>query len=227
MKKDHILIIAAHPDDDILGCGGFISKYRNSKIFKIIFIAEGSTSRFDDPDSADANSALVNRQNMAINALKKLGVSDVEFNNFPCGKLDQAPLLEINKIIEKAIDKFKPNIILTHSASDLNQDHKIVNKSTLIATRPLPKRKVETVLSYEVLSSSEWNFSKYFSPNFFEEMTSEDIKNKQDAMAFYHSEMGEFPFPRSSIGIETLARYRGMQSGFDFAEAYEVIRIFR
>jgi len=227
LKKDHILIIAAHPDDDILGCGGFISKYRNSKIFKIIFIAEGSTSRFDDPDSADANSALVNRQNMAINALKKLGVSDVEFNNFPCGKLDQAPLLEINKIIEKAIDKFKPNIILTHSASDLNQDHKIVNKSTLIATRPLPKRKVETVLSYEVLSSSEWNFSKYFSPNFFEEMTSEDIKNKQDAMAFYHSEMGEFPFPRSSIGIETLARYRGMQSGFDFAEAYEVIRIFR
>ncbi|MDC0127352.1 PIG-L family deacetylase [Methylophilaceae bacterium] len=227
MNKDNILIIAAHPDDDILGCGGFISKYRKTKVFKVIFIAEGSTSRFDNPDSVEANSALVNRQNMAVNALKKLGVSDIEFNNLPCGKLDQIPLLEINKIIEKGIDEFKPTMIFTHSASDLNQDHKIINKSTLIATRPLPNRKVESLLSFEVLSSSEWNFSKYFSPNFFEEMTFEDIKNKQEAMAIYQSEMGEFPFPRSNLGIETLARYRGMQSGYNFSEAYEVIRIFR
>jgi LmbE family N-acetylglucosaminyl deacetylase len=227
MKDKSILIIAAHPDDDILGCGGYISKYRKLCEFKVIFIAEGSSSRFADVASKEADASIKQRQNMAISALEALGVGSFEFNNLPCGKLDQIPQLQINKILEKAIDEYKPSIVLTHSGRDLNQDHKIINQATLIATRPTSKRMVNSVISYEVLSSSEWNYGESFRPNLFEEISVKDLVNKQTAMKCYHTEVGSFPFPRSDIGIETLARYRGMQSGFKLAEAFEILRIFR
>lgn len=227
MKNKSVLIIAAHPDDDILGCGGYISKYRKFSEFRVIFIAEGSSSRFEDVRSKEIDEAIKQRQNMAINALEVLGVDSFEFKNLPCGKLDQVPQLQINKIIENAIDEYKPSIVLTHSGRDLNQDHKIINHATLIATRPNSKSKVNSVIAYEVLSSSELNYGEAFIPNLFEEITINDLENKQTAMKCYPTEVGSFPFPRSDIGIETLARYRGMQSGFKFAEAFEILRIFR
>ena len=227
MKKNSVLIVAAHPDDDILGCAGYISKYKSASKFKVIFVAEGSTCRFENAKSKDAIEAINNRKRMAIEALALLGVTDVEFNNFPCGRLDQVAQIEINKIIERTIEQFKPDIVITHSKNDLNQDHSIINKSTLIATRPISKDSVKTVLAYEILSSSEWNFGECFRPNLFEEISFEDLKNKQAAMGIYDTELRDFPFPRSFSGIEVLAKYRGMQSGVIYAEAFEILRIVR
>ena len=226
MKK--ILIVAAHPDDDILGCGGIISKYQSrGVIFKILFIGEGSTARFEDIDSKEAKDAIEYRNSLALKALKFLKVKDIEFNNLVCGKLDQVPIIEINKIIEKNIKDFAPDTILTHSPADANNDHKIVFNATIMATRPGAINHVKKLMSFEVLSSSEWAFTETFKPNYFEELNQDQVDSKWHALSMYESEVKKYPFPRSKEGIETLAKYRGMQAGVKFAEAYHIIRVFK
>lgn len=225
MKR--VLVIAAHPDDEILGCGGLISKYQSrGVIFKIIFIGEGSTCRFDDPGCDDGLNAIKQRNSASIKALSYLNIGDVEFNNLPCGRLDQTPIILINKIIEKAIKGFMPDTVLTHSQYDANNDHKIVFHSTVMATRPGAKNHVNTLMSYEVLSSSEWAYVDTFIPNYFEELTKRDVESKWHALSLYETEIKSYPFPRSSDGIKVLAMMRGMQSGFKYAEAFHLIRTF-
>jgi LmbE family N-acetylglucosaminyl deacetylase len=223
-----VLIIAAHPDDEILGCGGLISKYQSRGVtFKILFIGEGSSCRFEDPSCEDSLIAIEQRNSSAIKALSYLKIEDIEFNNFPCGRLDQKPIILINKIIETAINGFVPDTVLTHSPFDVNNDHKIVYHSTIMATRPVSQNHVRRLMSYEVLSSSEWAYVETFLPNYFEELTERDVESKWEALSLYESEINNFPFPRSSDGIQTLARMRGMQSGVKFAEAFHLIRTFQ
>ena len=154
----------------------------------------------------------------------KLGVNDYKFYNLPCGRLDQVPLIDINKIIENEINDFKPNTIFTHSNKDANNDHLIVHKSTIIATRPGSNFFVRNIFSYEVLSSTEWKFSDVFKPNMFEKLSFKDVKNKWNALKEYKTEIKKFPYPRSYDGIKTLSNYRGMQSNTKYSEAYKIIR---
>ena len=225
MKR--ILIISAHPDDEILGCGGLISKYSNSASIRVVFIGEGSSCRFEKLDSNkdDIEKEIKRRNNFGIKALDNLNIKSFYFYNLPCGRLDQIPLIEINKIIENEIFTYKPDAVFTHSENDTNNDHNIIYRSTLIATRPGSKFLVQSLFSYEVLSSSEWNFSKCFEPNFFIGITQNDIENKINAMLEYKTEIGEYPYPRSKEGILTLAKFRGIQSNNKYAEAFKVIRI--
>lgn len=216
------LIVASHPDDDILGCGGILSKFRDKIDFKVIFIAEGSTCRFDNPNSIEAKNEVVKRNSYAIEALKYLGIFNYEFYNLPCGRLDQIPLLSINKIIESEIKNFQPDTVFTHSKCDSNQDHHKVYDSTIIATRP--GSGVDNVLSFEVLSSTEWGFSNSFSPNYFVSLSKSNINDKWKSLEYYITETKSFPYPRSKKGIETLANYRGLQSGNEYAEAFKLIR---
>jgi len=226
MKR--VLIIAAHPDDEILGCGGLISKYQSrGVIFKVVFIGEGSTCRFEDPTCEKGLLAIKQRNSSAIKALNVLKIKDIEFNNLPCGRLDQTPIISINKIIEKSIKSFMPDTVLTHSPSDANNDHKIVFNATIMATRPGAKNHVNTVMSYEVLSSSEWAYVETFTPSYFEELTEKDVELKYQALSHYESEIKNYPHPRSSDGVKALAMMRGMQSGFKFAEAFHLIRMFQ
>jgi len=226
MKK--VLVIAAHPDDDILGCGGLISKYQSSGVvFKIVFIGEGSTCRFEDPACDEAQIDIEQRNLSASKALKFLKVENIEFNNLPCGRLDQTPIIVINKIIEKAIKDFIPDTLLTHSPYDANNDHKIVFNAAIMATRPGAKNHVKTLMSFEVLSSSEWTFIDTFKPNYFEELDENHIESKWQALSIYESEIKSYPFPRSKEGVKALAMLRGMQSGFKFAEAFHLIRMFQ
>ena len=227
MKK--VLIIAAHPDDEILGCGGLISKYHSrGVIFKIIFIGEGSSARFEDPECEESLMAIKERNSSAIKALKLLKIKDIEFNNLPCGRFDQTPIIVINKIIEKSIRSFEPDTVLTHSPYDANNDHKIVSNATIMATRPGGALNlVKRLMSYEVLSSSEWAYTETFKPNHFEELAEKDIDLKWQALSCYESEIKSYPFPRSSEGIKALSMMRGMQSGFKFAEAFNLIRNFQ
>src|SRR3569832_890917 len=111
---NRVLIIAAHPDDEVLGCGGLIAKYQTRGVnFRIVFIGEGSTCRFQDPTCDESVAAIGQRNTSAINALNLLKIDDVHFNDLPCGRLDQVPIISINKIIEKAISDFTPDTVLT------------------------------------------------------------------------------------------------------------------
>jgi LmbE family N-acetylglucosaminyl deacetylase len=223
-----VLVIAAHPDDEVLGCGGTISKYlRQGVQFMVLFIAEGSSCRFVDPASAESVAAIAERTKQAINALRLLGVNDYHFCDLPCGRLDQVPIILINKAIEDAISKFDPDTVLTHSALDANNDHRIVCRATIMATRPSVKNRVERVLSYEVLSSSEWAFGEAFAPTSFERIEEQDLILKWKALSAYKTEVKAFPYPRSEEGLRAQAMSRGMHSGVSLAEAFYLIREFR
>ncbi len=220
-----ILIIVAHPDDEVLGCGGMISKFRKLDIdFKIIFIAEGSTCRFNHSNSFKAKEEIRKRNNYAVDVMEFLGIKKYKFYNLTCGRLDQIPIIEINKIIETNIREYCPDAIFTHSLSDCNNDHKIIYNSTLMATRPVFNNNVMNLYSYEIQSSSEWNFENQFQPNYFIKLEEDDLKIKIESINMYKSEIKQYPFPRSSIGIKTLAMYRGMQVGVKYAEAFKLIR---
>lgn len=227
MKR--VLIISAHPDDDILGCGGLMAKYSSSVKFKVIFIAEGSSCRFSESElvKEEVTDVINKRNTSGVKALDILGVKNVEFYDLPCGRLDQVPIININKIIEQEINQFEPDTLFTHSENDANNDHKIVSKASIMATRPNANNFVERVFQYEILSSSEWKFTDAFLPNHFEVLTTDQIKLKWNALAEYETEVKKFPFPRSYDGLVSLAKYRGMQSGYEFAEAYRLIRHIR
>ena len=225
---NRVLVIAAHPDDEVLGCGATISKYSRQGVqFMVLFIAEGSSCRYADPKCAESIATIAARTQQAINALTLLGVKDYQFNDLPCGRLDQAPIIEINKVIEQAIRKFDPDTILTHSALDANNDHRLVCRATIMATRPGPQNRVARLLSYEVLSSSEWAFGEAFAPTSFEQINEQDLNLKWQALAAYETEVKAYPFPRSEQGVRAQAMIRGMQAGAPLAEAFYMIREFR
>lgn len=215
--------MVAHPDDEILGCGGLLAKSVNQKV-RIVFIAEGSTCRFEDLNSELARLAIQQRANFAKAVSNGLGFAEPIFHNLPCGRLDQVSVLEINKIIESHIDEFEPDLIISHSDKDANSDHRRVAEACIMATRPGAKNFVPTVLQCEILSSSEWAFTRAFLPNLFLELSQDEVNIKVNSLLKYESEVHKFPFPRSAEGVLTLARYRGMQSGVNFAEAFYIVR---
>ena len=226
MKR--VLVIAAHPDDEVLGCGATISKYsRRGVHFMVLFIAEGSSCRYADPASTESVVDIAVRTQQSVNAMALLGIKDYYFNNLPCGRLDQVPIIEINKAIEQVIREFNPDTVLTHSACDANNDHRIGCRATIIATRPAAHNRVARLLSYEVLSSSEWAFGEAFAPNSFEQIEEQDLALKWQSLAAYETEVKAYPFPRSEEGVRAHAMIRGMHAGVPLAESFYIIREFR
>lgn len=221
-----ILIVAAHPDDDILGCGGLMAKYSSSRIIRVVFIAEGTTCRYSraEVNSPPAQEGVKVRADAACRALRSLGVKDVKFYDLPCGRLDQGPVIELNKIIESELKIFQPDALFSHSQDDVNNDHRLVSRAVQMATRPGGLYHVPFLYSFEVQSSTEWNFSVPFAPNHFEVLTDTQVRQKWEALAFYETEIRAYPHPRSYEGVETLARYRGVQAGAAYAEAYTSVR---
>ena len=225
-KKIKNLLIFAHPDDEILGVGGYIAKYSKKQKFKVIFIGEGSSSRFKDFERKKINFDIKKREKMAIQALKFLGINDVSFFPMVCGKFDEVPIINIVKIIEKEIKLFKPDNIFTHDNCDLNQDHRVIYDATLIATRPGKNSySINKILSCEILSSSNLNYNNQFNPNYFEFLSDIELKKKIKSFNFYYSEKQSKNLPRNKKGINNLAIFRGMQCNSEFAEAYKVIKI--
>jgi len=224
MKK--ILVIAAHPDDEILGCGGTIAKYVKEKKFSAhaLILAEGLTAR--EKNTSKRSKKYFDKLYLSAKKSSKIiGYSSLEIIDFPDNKLDTVAMLDVVKIIEKKISKIKPNIVFTHFNGDLNIDHQIVSNAVLIATRPVQNQSVKKIYAFETLSSTEWSFATKgeFSPNFFVNI-SNFIKTKQKALSAYSSEMRKFPHPRSTKAVNALANVRGSTSGYRFAEAFKVIR---
>lgn len=213
-----ILVIAPHPDDEILGCGGVIVKY--SKKGDDIYLC--IVTKAYTPDWTEE--FLKNRPKEIAEASKVLGIKKTYFLDFPTVKLDTIPQKELNDKLSKIINEVKPEIVFTCHMGDLNRDHRLVFEATLVATRPNSEHKIKKILSYETPSETEWGRQfKEFSPNVYEDI-SEEIEAKIEAMKIYKSELKEFPHPRSIEGIEVLAKKRGSEAGKNFAEAFILIR---
>ena len=219
------LVIAAHPDDEVLGCGATISK-KNKKgdEFYVLVLGEGSSCRYKNPDDPAIEKEIEVRKSAFENAMDILNVKKHRLDSIKCGRFDQCPLIEITKAIELVINYFQPEIVYTHSSTDTNKDHTKVFEATLIATRPFANLCVKTLYSYEVLSSTELQFERPFVPNIFQEVDINDIERKWEALQCYSSEVHEFPHPRSKEMVRALAMRRGSQVGVQYAESFRLIR---
>ena len=210
----NILIIAAHPDDEVLGMGGTIKKLadKNNSIHLCV-VTEGATAQYNDKKMIEV------RKKSCKKSGNVLGISTYDFLDFPDMKLDTIPQLEINKKIENIIKKFKPEIVYTTPSTDLNKDHQIVNESTIIATRSTSSN-VTKVFSYELPGSTKG----LFKPLLYEDITKQ-FSSKINAFKKYKSEVEKFPHPRSIEAIENLSIQRGIESGLKKAEAFTVLKI--
>lgn len=231
-----VLVIAAHPDDEILGMGGLLKKFSKNKIkVRIVFLATGIKARrsltysnstkykIDSKLKTDMASKITHLQTDAKKALFILGINDVQFFDFPDNEMDTISNLEITKTIEKIITEFKPDSIYTHSQHDINVDHRQIYNATITATRPTTKSTVKEVISFEVPSSTEWYFPQNFSPDIFVDI-SKELSYKLKAMKLYKNELRDFPHPRSIEALEIIAKRWGTVCGFPAAEAFSLVR---
>ena len=230
-----VIIFVAHPDDEVLGMGGTILKHsQNGDFVKVVYLATGITSRrstnFQNSVSYEQNENKTNQIQKEIKNLRNdakkscniLKVKDSKFYDFPDNEMDSVPLLKIIKVIEKEIKETKPDRIYTHHFHDLNVDHRTVFNAVMTATRPI-RLNVKEIISFEVLSSTEWNYPMQFNPNYFVEIKSQ-LSAKIKAMKSYKNEIRNFPHPRSVENIKNVSQRWGSVSGKKAAEAFEIIR---
>jgi LmbE family N-acetylglucosaminyl deacetylase len=223
-----VLVIAAHPDDEILGVGGTILKHvkDGDECFALI-LGEGMTSRYDKRELADNNKVEKLHEN-TYKAAEYVGYKKVYMESLPDNRFDSVPLLDIIKIIERYIEDIKPDIIYTHFGEDLNIDHRITFEAVLTATRPIGDEYVREIYVFETVSSTEWNFSNTssFKPNYFVDVT-ETLDEKLKAMECYKSELRKFPHPRSNENLKASALKWGSVISRQYVEAFEVVRIIK
>jgi len=227
MESKNILVVAAHPDDEILGCGGTIKKFveMGYNAYTLI-LGEGITSRDDERDRNKREKELELLKMQAYDANRFIGVGEVFLYDFPDNRFDTVPILDIIKVIEKIKSKIKPEIIFTHHEKDLNIDHQITFRAVMTATRPTKGECVQEIYAFEVPSSTEWNFPLCYSPNIFVDI-GKTLEAKISAMKAYQSEIKEYPHPRSLEGIELLARIWGMKVGLSSVEAFQAVRVLK
>lgn len=224
--NERILIIAAHPDDEVLGCGGTIAclSKKGHDVY-ISVLGEGITSRFNEREEADLE--LVKELHERSRLVSEiLGAKDLFLYSLPDNRFDTVPLLDIVKMIEKLIEKVQPSVIYTHYGGDLNIDHQITNRAVITSTRPVKDHPVKEIYTFEVPSSTEWAFGQYqggFNPNVFVDV-SKTLDKKIEAMKIYESELRPFPHPRSPKALNVLAQYRGSTVGLKAAEGFEIVR---
>jgi len=220
------LIIAAHPDDEVLGCGGTITRLTNERQnVYVAILGEGITSRSRQREQADP-AALEALRNDSRRVSELLGVRELFLYDLPDNRFDTVPLLDIVKRLEEILSMVQPTVVFTHHGGDLNIDHAIIHRATLTATRPVPGNSVRRLYAYEVPSSTEWAFGQWsrgFRPNVFMDITA-TLETKITAMQGYESEARSFPHPRSPESLRIQARKWGSTAGVEAAEAFELIR---
>lgn len=219
------LVIAAHPDDEVLGCGATIARMASEGWeVHILILANGLESRVDFPVER-ARELLEVHHERARRAGAILGAQEVVLGGFPDQRLDAVPLLEITQRIEREVGRLRPSTVFTHHGGDLNMDHGIVFRATLTALRPMAGGCCRRLLAYEVPSSTEWAFGQFapvFQPNVFME-AGRYFPRKLEAMAVYASEIRPAPHPRSPEVLEAAARRWGSRAGLGMAEAFQLV----
>lgn len=223
----NILVLAAHPDDEVLGCGGTIARRsREGHAVTIAILGEGITSRYRDRQEVEEE-RLSELQDDSRKVGELLGAREVLSYGVPDNRFDSVPLLEVVHKVEEIIDRVGPDIVYTQNGGDLNIDHQLLFKATLAATRPVPGHSVRAVYAYEVASSTEWAFQKFapdFRPSVFVDIE-ETLEIKIEAMQAYETERRPFPHPRSPEALRAQARRWGSTAGLEAAEAFAPIRI--
>jgi len=217
MFGENISIVAAHPDDEVIGMGGTIKKLTSQgKNVSVLFLSDGVSSRENLRESA------VSRRESAVSALGKLDCFSVDFAEFPDNKLDSVPLLDICKVIEGYFVRTRPNAVFTHFPFDLNIDHRVVSEAVSVASRPKKMSTIQQLFFFEVLSSTGWKFGdRTFNPSLFIEIEQEFSK-KVASLKEYYIEMESYPDARSLEAVEALAILRGSTVGNRKSEAFEI-----
>lgn len=217
-----VAVVAAHPDDEVLGCGATIARHTAAgDQVHVLIVAEGVTSRSATRSRDDAKAGLSDLALSARRAHAILGSESLEMLAFPDNRMDSVDLLEVVKEIERFLLKVCPDTVYTHFPEDLNIDHRIVSDAVQVACRPIPGCGIKQLLMFEVASSTEWRVASpvTFSPNYFVEVSA-TLEVKKRALSAYASEMRPWPHARSLEAVESLAKWRGASAGVIAAEAF-------
>jgi LmbE family N-acetylglucosaminyl deacetylase len=222
----NVLVVAAHPDDEVLGCGGTIARHvAEGDHVDVVFFTDGVGARFAAESSASQAEQLV-RNESARRAAEIFGIAPPACFGFPDNRLDGIDLLDLVKAVERISERCRPSIVYTHWAGDLNVDHRMVYRSVITAFRPIEGTTVTSIRSFEIPSSTEWgdkSVTPAFQPNLFVAIDRfMDVKRR--ALEVYAQELRPFPHPRSYEALDALARWRGAESGLKAAEAFVTIR---
>lgn len=223
--SETILVVAAHPDDEVLGCGATIARLsaEGNEVFACILSKETASRQQSQVEKEKIIEKLKKGNEKAA---KILGIKKTFLLDFPDNEFDSVSLLSIIKKIEAVVEQVNPSIVFTHHRNDLNIDHRITFEAVLTALRPVGKKSRVKLYCFETLSSTEWNYPSNFSPNYFFDIA-KYLDKKIKAMLCYKTEIREKPHPRSIEGIKSLASYRGMSVGINAAEAFELIRVVK
>jgi LmbE family N-acetylglucosaminyl deacetylase len=217
-----VLTVAAHPDDETLGAGGTMAWHagRGDDVW-VCILTDGVTSRHDQ---------VALQEECARRACETLGVTRVVFVGLPDQRLDTVPMLDITGPIEDCVRELRPDVVLTHFAGDVNEDHRIVSRATMVAARPVPDTSVRRVCSFEVASSTDWappQPGSVFAPNLYVDIT-ETLETKLLAMKAYadthHTEVRPYPHPRSLEALTAYAQRHGVVAGLSAAEPFVLLR---
>ncbi|BBP84274.1 PIG-L family deacetylase [Pseudomonas sp. No.21] len=218
MSKERVLVIAAHPDDEVLGCGGSIARHvADGDEVQVAIMAQGLFSR-GTPEEAEQQAL----RDACAEANRILGVQGLECFDLPDNRLDGLDLLDLVKPVEALVARHRPGIVYAHWSGDVNIDHRRLHEAVVTACRPQPGHPVHTLLFFEIPSSTEWQVphsAPAFWPGWFNDIGS-TLDTKLRALDAYAMEMREWPHPRSLKAVEHLARWRGACVGMEAAEAF-------
>ncbi len=218
----NVLVVAAHPDDEVLGCGGTIARHiENGDKVSVVFMSDGVNSRANVKDNEEDE-----RRECAKKASEILGAQPPRFLNFPDNRMDSVALLDIVQSLEAVIEEIYPEVIYTHHIGDLNIDHQVTSQAVMTACRPLPNSCIREIYSFEVLSSTEWSnsYDSTFRPNYFVDI--ESVKQKKlSALQAYQKEMRGYPHSRSIESVQALMSIRGSSVGLLAAEGFVLNRL--
>ena len=221
-----VAVVAAHPDDEVLGCGGVIARHaQQGDSVHVLIVAEGATSRGATRSREAAYGALTGLAEAAEKANGILGSASVKMLQYPDNRMDSVDLLDVAKSIEAFIEHYGPETVYTHFSGDLNRDHQIVSEATQIACRPVPNSRICELLMFEVASSTGWRSgaATAFCPNYFYDIST-TLELKLSALSAYVAEMRPWPHARSIEAVNVLAKWRGSSVGLTAAEAFVLER---
>ena len=229
LRNKRILVVAAHPDDELLGLGATMYKliHDYSCEIRVVILGEGLTSRaaIRDPEKWEEE-LKIHRKNIK-SAQKAIGYESVAIYDFPDNRFDTVPLLDIIKVVEKEKEEFQPSAIFTHHGGDVNVDHQRTFEAVITATRPVPGETVTSVITFETPSGTEWRAAtdpRHFIPNMYVEVSEEGVNAKIKGMESYKFEKREYPHPRSPEALKIHSRRWGIVVGKKFAEDFTIVR---
>jgi LmbE family N-acetylglucosaminyl deacetylase len=215
-----VVVIGAHPDDEILGAGGTLARHviGGDEVHALV-VADGASSRASDE-------LMHTLEKDAARAAEMIGFSSVELRSLPDQRLDTVPFIELTQLIESVLDHLRPHVVYTHFPGDVNADHGLVARATWTACRPYSRPQLRRFAVFETPSSTEWAWPMNDSdlqPNLFVDIT-ETLDVKVAAMECYQSELRDYPHPRSSRALRERAAYWGSHVGRLAVEPFRILR---